>query len=106
MFLFSKGETLPRSSLDHVPIVLNGKKSKSYLRPFGFENMWLKHPGFLELIRGWWIHFHVNDKPGQQLRLIPKFLQENLRRGGTRRFLGVLKIRGRVFWMSYVGGLQ
>lgn len=45
--------------------------------PFRFENMWLKHPDFVNLVREWW--YHVNGRPGQKLRLKFKLLRDKLR---------------------------
>lgn len=65
LFPFLKGEPLPRAVSDHVPILLNGKIQNSALRPFKFENMWMRHHGFKDLVENWWSQFQVQGKPTQ-----------------------------------------
>lgn len=40
---------------DHVPIFLKGGEACCQVgpRPFKFHNMWLLHPGFVDLVKGW-----------------------------------------------------
>lgn len=47
-------------------------------KPFKFENMWLKSPGFVEMVKMGWESFSAEGKPGQRLRLKPKMLSEKL----------------------------
>lgn len=54
LFPFSKHESLPRSTSDHVLILLNRKIPKFDPRPFKFENTWLRHPRFKDLVGSWW----------------------------------------------------
>jgi hypothetical protein len=63
-FLFTTGwedlfpnlsqEILRKPVSDHFPIALTSSKMKWGPTPFRFENMWLSHPGFLDLIQSWW----------------------------------------------------
>lgn len=78
-FPFSKGLACPRPISDHIPIVLCGKMPKGNPKPFKFENMWLKSPDFVELVRGWWDSFELSRRPGQRLRLKLKLLCDKLR---------------------------
>ena len=49
---------LPRPSLDHFPILLEGGRRRATgPAPFRFENMWIKEEGFKDLIRDWWKSF-------------------------------------------------
>lgn len=59
---------LPRVGFDHIPIFLKGGVVGSYAgpRPFKFQNMWLQHPGFKELVKGWWENCDVAGPPGQR----------------------------------------
>lgn len=41
--------------------------------------MWLLHPNFTDLVRGWWETQKVWGPPGQRFRLKLKGLQENMR---------------------------
>ena len=50
LFPFLIGESLPWSVPDHVPILLNGKILNFAPKPFKFENMWLCHQGFKDLV--------------------------------------------------------
>lgn len=47
---------LPRVGSDHVPILLKGGEaiSRSGPIPFKFQNMWLIHPSFVDLVKWWW----------------------------------------------------
>lgn len=53
----SKGETFPYTTSDHIPILLNRNNLLSGPRLFKFENMWLKHLGFVEMVREWCSQF-------------------------------------------------
>lgn len=46
---------LPRPGLDHMPILLKGGEEYRQTGPFSFkfQNMWLLHPGFVDLVRDW-----------------------------------------------------
>lgn len=46
---------LPRVASDHMPIFLKRGEGIRDVDPFPFkfQNMWLKHPGFVELMHGW-----------------------------------------------------
>lgn len=79
MYSFAKGESISRPTSDHFPILLNGKMQSLEPRPFKFENMWLKYPDFVDLVKGWWDQLQASRKPGQQLRIKLKKLREILR---------------------------
>lgn len=72
--------TLPRIGSEHVLIWLKGGEAlpRSGLTPFKFQNMWLLHPGFVELIKGWWEDIEVQGHPGQRFRLKLKSIRDRL----------------------------
>ena len=39
---------------NHFPVLLEGGNFHRSIRPFRFENMWLKAEGFVEKVRAWW----------------------------------------------------
>lgn len=45
------GKSMPQSSSDHISILLRGIEVAFDPKPFKFENMWLKDPGFVDLVR-------------------------------------------------------
>lgn len=59
-FPLSKGLVRPRPASDHIPLVLSGKLRNGDPKPFKFENMWLKYPGFFSLIKNCWDSFDVS----------------------------------------------
>lgn len=72
---------LPCPGSDHSLIFLKGeaevRKGGPYL--FKFQNMWLLHPSFVELIRGWWEEKVVWGPPDQRFWLKLKGVRERLR---------------------------
>lgn len=72
---------LPRVGFDHIPIFMKGGDVgyNSGPLPFKFKNMWFLHPGFKDLVKGWWESFEVFGPPGQSFRLKLKGLREHLR---------------------------
>lgn len=46
--------------------------------PFKFQNMWLLHPVFVDLVREWWEELEVRGPPGQRFHLKLKGLQDRL----------------------------
>lgn len=46
--------------------------------PFKFQNMWLLHLGFVELVKGWWEELEVWGPPGQRFKLKLKGIQDKL----------------------------
>ncbi|XP_061993882.1 uncharacterized protein LOC133711805 [Rosa rugosa] len=53
--------TLAKSTSDHCPILLSFQRfALPCHSPFRFQNMWLQHPNFLQLIREFWttLEFH------------------------------------------------
>ncbi|XP_019166800.1 PREDICTED: uncharacterized protein LOC109162584 [Ipomoea nil] len=46
---------LARTTSDHAPLLLHGANSSlSALKQFRFQNMWLTHPDFMEIVRNSW----------------------------------------------------
>ena len=59
---------LPRPTLDHFLILLEGGQSLSKgPSPFRFENMWIKEEGFKDLIRDRWQSFEFRGTSGYVL---------------------------------------
>lgn len=52
-------EVLPSPVSDHIPILVQPSFSYASSRPFRFELMWLKIPGFVEKVKLWWKEFVV-----------------------------------------------
>ncbi|XP_042007785.1 uncharacterized protein LOC121756308 [Salvia splendens] len=48
---------LPRIASDHGPVLVRCKVTSNNIggRPFRFQNMWIRHEGFEDLVRGDWI---------------------------------------------------
>lgn len=72
---------LPRVGSDHIPIMTKGGEILTHLGLllFKFQNMWLLHPGFVELVKGWWEGFDVSGPLGQRFRLKLKGLRDVLK---------------------------
>lgn len=72
---------LPRPGSNHTPLMLKGGDfhSNSGPRPFRFQNMWLLHPRFVDIIRNWWDDLEVWGPPGQIFRLKLKSIRDKLR---------------------------
>ena len=53
---------LPHFCLDHFPLFdsVNGPRG---IRPFNFENMWLKKEGLRALVKQWWDSYHFQGLP-------------------------------------------
>ncbi|XP_073059743.1 uncharacterized protein [Primulina eburnea] len=45
---------LPRITSDHCPVVLDTAELRWGPAPFRFENTWLSHQNFKQLVRSWW----------------------------------------------------
>lgn len=71
---------LPRPGLDHTPILLKGGEVQRQAGPFPFkfQNMWLLHPRFVDMVRVWWEDLEVWGPSGQRFRLKLKGLQDKL----------------------------
>lgn len=72
---------LPRVGSDHVPIVLKGGEdiARKGPVPFKFQNMWLLHPGFVDLMKRWWENIEANGLPSQRFQLKLKGIKDNLK---------------------------
>lgn len=57
-------QALPRVGSNHCPILLKGGDvAQLGPRPFRFQNMWLIHPGFVDLVKDWWESIEVQGPP-------------------------------------------
>lgn len=63
-----KVSVLPRPGSNHTLLLLKGGGCLvgKGPRPFRFQNLWLLHPGFVELIEGWWEELEVRGPLGQR----------------------------------------
>lgn len=66
---------LPRIHSDHCPILLNF--TKYYHKPpktYRFETMWLRHPDFSNIVRGFWKHsYDYNVAPENFTKAVRKW---------------------------------
>ena len=71
---------LPRPTLDHFPILLEGGRRRATgPAPFRFENMWIKEEGFKDLIRDWWKSFEFRGTSNYVLMEKIKALKSKLK---------------------------
>jgi hypothetical protein len=86
---------LLRLCLDHFPILLDCDGMIRGKRPFKFENMWLKHNGFVERVRAWWSSYIFSGTPSFILSLKLKALKADIKRWNELEFgnVGVLCIK-------------
>lgn len=75
-----KQSALPRTDLDHSPIILEYGHWARNVSYFKFKNMWLEHPNFEELVRNWWMLFNILGSPdyifAKKLELLKLQLKE------------------------------
>ncbi|XP_042065465.1 uncharacterized protein LOC121808976 [Salvia splendens] len=55
-FEATRVKNLPRVSSDHGPVLVRCRTPRTHTegRPFCFQNMWVRHDGFADLVRGDW----------------------------------------------------
>ena len=73
--------------MDHFPIILEGGNFHRGMRPFRFENMWLKDEGFVEKIRSWWESYQFYGAPSFVLANKLKALKVDLKRWNVEELL-------------------
>ena len=78
---------LSRLLSDHFPIILEGGNFHRGMRPFRFENMWLKDEGFVEKIRSWWESYQFYGAPSFVLANKLKALKVDLKRWNVEELL-------------------
>ena len=64
---------------DHFPICLESLVAARGKAPFRFENMWLEHEGFSDLIREWWGELQVQGFASYVVASKLKHLKEKLK---------------------------
>ncbi|KAG5613408.1 hypothetical protein H5410_024689 [Solanum commersonii] len=73
-----KQVALPRVLSDHSPLALESGDWTSDPSYFKFENMWLQHEGFHDMVKKWWQGYIVNGSPDFILSQKLKFLKKDL----------------------------
>jgi hypothetical protein len=82
--LFQK--RLHRLCSDHFPILLDCGGIKGGVRPFKFENMWLKVDGFVDMVRQWWSSYSFQGAPSFILAQKLKALKADLKKWNEQVF--------------------
>jgi len=70
---------LLRPFSDHFPICLESLVAARGKAPFRFENMWLEHEGFSDLISEWWGELQVQGFASYVVASKLKYLKEKLK---------------------------
>jgi hypothetical protein len=82
--LFQK--RMNRLCSDHFPILLDCGGIKGGVRPFKFENMWLKADGFVDKVRLWWSSYSFQGSPSFIFAQKLKALKADLKRWNEQVF--------------------
>lgn len=65
---------------DHFPILLlEGGRWGGSMKPFRFENMWLKVDSFMEMVREWWQGYVFSGSPSFVVNMKLKALKSDLK---------------------------
>lgn len=54
---------LPRPISDHKPLMLECGEWETTHSYFKFENMWLQQEGFIDMVKGWWKNYMIDETP-------------------------------------------
>jgi hypothetical protein len=66
--------------------MLDCEKNRGGNRSFKFENMWLKHEGFIELVKKWWMSYDFSGLPSFVLAKKLKALKADLKKWNEEVF--------------------
>jgi len=77
---------LPRLLSDHFPLLLDCGAPREGNKYFKFENMWLKHEGFVELVKNWWLSYEFSGLPSFILANKLKALKKDLKKWNIEVF--------------------
>jgi len=89
---------LPFSGSDHWPIELQWTRPGHHLkRPFRFEEFWIPHPDFEELVKSTWLKF--NPGTGTKMSMFQlklKHLKETIKKWNHQKFGNIFKAQARL----------
>jgi hypothetical protein len=88
---------LPRLYFDHFPILLDCAHTSVRIRPFKFENMWLKADGFMGLVKQLWDSYSFHGTPSFVLACKLKALKQNLKTWNAEVFGNVERNKRKLF---------
>jgi hypothetical protein len=77
---------LPRLLSDHFPLLLDCGAPRGGNKYFKFENMWLKHEGFVEQVKKWWLSYNFFGFPSYILVNELKALKTDLKEWNVEVF--------------------
>jgi hypothetical protein len=77
---------LPRLLSNHFSLLLDCGAPRGGNKYFKFENMWLKHEGFVEQVKNWWLSYEFSGLPSYILANKLKALKKDLKKWNIEVF--------------------